>query len=159
MNIRKNQIKIIKKHFKQKNMYLDYKSTFLNKQMRFILTKINLIFTNDLNVVIKEKEENIFKNSSNKDVWIEIINNLKTSWNINFINVDWNSFAIFLFYTYHYSEFYFRKSKLKNLYTQENFTEINKVKIQMYNNWIKSMYETEVLDFNKYIIKVLELVK
>lgn len=161
-NIKREQIKKVKKNLKQNNNWKEYKKVFINKQMRFLLTKINIIFSNNENKqnLIIDEEFFIMSNAIDKNAWVSIINKLSKKWKEEFHNINWESFALFLFYTYHYSEYYYKKSLLDNLYKKANdFNEINDLKIAHYNKWIKSMYQLKTKNFNEYIIEIIRIIK
>ena len=156
----KSQIREVKKTLKKNHKYQEYKKIFIHPQMRFLLTKINFIFNDNAN--FKETidlELFLLNNFNNPQNWIDAIINLSQKWNPKWNKINWKSFGLFLYYIYHYSLYYCKKTVVSKIYTQDNFIELNHQKIYYYNQWIKSMYKSYILDFNQYVIAVLRLVK
>lgn len=156
----KSQIKEVKKTLKKEGKYQTYKNVFIHQQMRFLLTKINFIFNDNPNFnEIIDLELFLLNNFNNPQKWIDIMINLSQKWNHKWSQINWKSFALFLYFIYHYSLYYCKKTVVSKIYTQDNFIELNHQKIYYYNQWIKSMYKSYILDFNQYVIAVLRLVK
>lgn len=156
----KLQIQKVKNHLKQNGSYQDYKNIFAHKQMQFLLTKINHIFNDQPQASdTLDLEINLIKTFNNPNGWIEAINQLSFKWNEKWHQINWSSFGHFLYYIYHYSLYYVKKTTVEKIYTQANFIELNDQKIFYYNQWIKSMYDSHITDFNQYVIAVLRLVK
>lgn len=151
----------VKKKLKKNKQYSLYKKTFKNKQMRFLLTKLDSIFSSssDPNALYSMELE-IMNGFEDENAWKSTIINLSSNWLVEYSNIDWMSFGSFLFYIYHYSEFYIRKSKIKNnLYKINDFVEVDDQKRKHYNEWLRTMYESNNDKFNNYIIRLLEIIK
>lgn len=159
--MQKKIVKQIKTLFKKENQLKKYKKIFSNKQMQFFLSKLDFIFNKDQSDInyLFEIEKRLMNNFWLEQEWINIILNLSNKWLDEFSSIDWKSFAKYIFYIYNYSEFYNKKSQLNNLYSIDNFVEINDVKKNHYDKWIESLYNLKNNDFNKYVISVLRLVK
>lgn len=153
----KKQKKIIKKMLKKDNVWSVYKKTFKHKKMRLILTSINEVFEGDISTYEIEKQLISFK--SDIKFWENTLSSLSKNFKKYSKNIKWNELGKFLFYTYHQSEYYIKKSTLENIYNQENFIEINNTKKQCYDSWLKSLYLNGDSNFNVYVIKFLRLIK
>ena len=157
----KKMIKISKKQLKNSKQYNKYKKFYKTKSFRFPLIKIYAIFANNQkfldNVIFQEIS--LIKEVENIQMWQKALENISQYFDQKFKSLNWNDFGQFLFYTYNISEFYNKKSLIKNIYTYENFNELNQAKANHYNRWLKSLYQLEMIDFNQYVIDVLKVVK
>lgn len=152
----KKQSKQIKKILKREKKIREYKKTFKNKKMRFIVTSINEIFEG--NTSTYEWENKLITCANDIYFWEHVLREIGKQLIYN-NDVKWNELGKFLFYTYHQSEYYIKKSKLNNIYNQSNFIQINNLKKECYDAWIKSLYLNADYNFNKYVIKFLRLIK
>ncbi|MCK5867559.1 MAG: hypothetical protein KAG14_04100 [Mycoplasmataceae bacterium] len=150
-----NQLKQIKNNLKQKKVLKNYNSTFKHKQMRFLLTKLSLIFIDKIDEeIFTELEIKLHQNEKSSKMFIESIDILKKQTKYK---ADWNSFSKFLWYVYQTSTYYNdSKKNIKNVYTNK-IIKTNEIRRNLYNTWMESMAEYD-LDFNEKIIKVSRLV-
>ena len=42
--------------------------------------------------------------------------------------------------------------------SEENYIELNSIKREKFSEWLESFYDLKYLDFNSYVIKVLEVI-
>lgn len=148
----------VKQEIKNINAYPNYKNTFLVKKMFFILTKINEIF--DSKIAIKELVDSEIAISNNIDdieVWAKEFEKCGRLFKDPFNDCDWYSFGKFIFYCWNQQKYFKHKFRKKSIYTQENFNQINNEKTAAYNKWISSILNSNDINFNIYIRKVLKL--
>ncbi|MGL5438256.1 MAG: hypothetical protein ACRDA7_00790 [Metamycoplasmataceae bacterium] len=146
------EIKNFKKKLKKINKYKEYKEIFKNKKYRFIFFVYGDIFELRNSKVLESLESSLFTNTTKEhfeEKFIEFGNNLDE----RFINLNWKEFGSFVYYTFNYSNFYFEKKT--NLFTKENYIELNKIKKQHYYNWLDSFYNQKNINFNNYVLKVI----
>ena len=151
-----NKFKVIKKNLKQNNDYKEYKKLFKNKQTKFLCTKISIIFESS----ISEQDLTIFETTLLKtptqDNFVFSINELSKYFGENFVDLKWDSFGVYLWYTFQTSLFYNKKRKIPCEYTLENFIILNNIKRKNFSQWLESFYDLKNINFNQYVIKVLK---
>lgn len=148
-----NKIKLI---LKNNNKYNEYKLLFKNKQIRFLFSKISIIFESSVSNDDLANLELSLLNNPTKDNFIISIEKLSKTFNEKFIDLSWKNLGVSLWYTFQTSLFYNKKRKIPCEYTTENFISLNNIKRNNYSKWLKSFYDTKNIDFNKYVIEVLE---
>lgn len=151
----KSEVKKVKKKLKKIHKFKEYKQMFENIQMQFIFTKLSIIFESKVPMVNLIEIELSILNEPTQENFIKSMHKLSKFFEDNFKNLDWRSFAIFIWYSFQTSLFYNKKRKIPCEYTYENFISLNKIKRNNFTNWLKSFYESDNLDFNKYVIDVL----
>ncbi|MGL5591839.1 MAG: hypothetical protein ACRDCJ_00585 [Metamycoplasmataceae bacterium] len=140
------------------NKFKEYKSIFLNKQTRFLLSKMAIIFESKLSNEDLCVIEVSFMNDPTRDNLINLMLELSKTFDDKFINLKWNKFGICLWYVFQMSIFYYKRKKIPCEYTIENYVTLNNIKRNNFSKWLKSFYDSGYIDFNKYVIKVLEII-
>ncbi|MGL4184080.1 MAG: hypothetical protein ACRCRP_03035 [Metamycoplasmataceae bacterium] len=147
-----SEIKNFKKKLKNIGRYKEYKKIFKNKKYRFIFFVYGDIFELTNSKIIESLEFSFLENTSKEhfeEKFIEFGNNLDD----RFKNLEWKEFGSFIYYTFHYSNFYFEKKV--NIFTKNNYIQLNKIKKQHYYNWLDSFYRQKNINFNNYVLKVI----
>ncbi|MCU4117309.1 hypothetical protein N8G13_02435 [Mycoplasma zalophi] len=139
---------------------LKYISRFKHKQMQFLVSKIFLLFESSLslNELIKIEYELLEKNFL-KDMYVDIFMDNKSTFNEQFINCKWESFAKFLYYIFQTSTyFYDKKHKVPNIFIIGGETTMNEEKRRLFNEFSESL-EKASSNFNFYVKQILKWVK
>ncbi|MGL5308700.1 MAG: hypothetical protein ACRC9F_01480 [Metamycoplasmataceae bacterium] len=152
------KINNIKSNMVRRDKYKEYKSIFKNKQTRFLLSKMAIIFESWMSDEDLSEIELSFMNNPTQDHLINTIDEISKTFNEKFINLEWKKFGICLWYVFQMSIFYNKRRKIPCEYTVDNFVSLNNIKRYNFAKWLKSLYESENIDFNKYVIKVLEII-
>ncbi|MGL5205423.1 MAG: hypothetical protein ACRC7B_00715 [Metamycoplasmataceae bacterium] len=152
------KINKIKDLLVQNNKYKEYKSIFQNKQTRFLLSKMSIIFESKLSIEDLLKIEILLMEEPTKDNLVNLMLELSKTFDDKFIELEWNEFAICLWYVFQMSIFYNKRKIIPCEYTIENYVSLNNIKRKNFAKWLKSFYDTGYIDFNKYVIKVLEII-
>ena len=159
MSSRSKPPKVTLIYFKQQHLYRPYRRVFCHRQTRFLLTKINRIFAAEFTPEATfELEVQLMRHATDPHSWAQALVVLSQQWPPQWAVINWAALGIFLFYIYHYPQYYCRHPGPR-LYTQTNFLQLNIQKMHYYNQWIKSMYEAPIHNFNHYVIALLRLIK
>lgn len=147
------KLKMVKNLF-EKNDLNKYKNKFKNKQIRFVFSKIALIFNPDIDVkTLFKGEQIIFLGDKNENMFIKAFQILKTKTNNN---IDWNAFGKLMWYSFQTSS-YWKDSKkgIENIFTKNNYVQKNEEKRDWYYKWLKSLPK----DLENYNLKILKTLK
>lgn len=149
-------LKIVKKILKQKKIWKLYKQKFRHDQMRFLTSKILLIFNDTISPkILVENEILLLKSIKDEKMFVsvfETFNNLAKN------NYNWQAFGLFIWYVYQTSTFYYdQKHKIKNVYDEFNYLQRNNQKRQFYYQWLESI-DPGTKNYNYLIKKVLKQV-
>lgn len=148
------KINEVKKLFSKFEMD-EYKKRFSHKQMRFVCSKIVLlfkdhVFANELEAI----EKSLLEKELNKDLFKEaftMIDKLVDN------GADWASLGQYMWYAYQTSRFFKDiKRKDKNIYTKANSVKLNELRRQLYGKWMHSLNKEDVR-FNEKIMAVAKL--
>lgn len=150
------KINNIKTYLKNNDKYKEYKLLFKNKQIRFLFSKISIIFESTISNENLGKIEMALLNNPTKDNFVILIGELSKTFDKKFVNLRWANLGISLWYAFQMSLYYNKKRKVPCEYTIDNFVTLNNIKRANFSKWLKSFYETKNIDFNQYVIKVLE---
>lgn len=153
-----SKIKRVKKDIKKNKNYKLYKSIFKNKQIRFYLTKLSIIFNSSLSIGELSKLENSLLNKQTQVVFVDSLLNLSKTFDSKFCNLNWDSLGVVFWYSFQTSLYYNKKRKAECIFTEENYIELNSIKREKFSEWLESFYDLKYLDFNSYVIKVLEVI-
>ncbi|MDK2819963.1 MAG: hypothetical protein KFW07_03940 [Mycoplasmataceae bacterium] len=149
------KVKKVKKSLKKVNKFKEYKKIYKNVQMQFIFTKLSIIFESKISIENLVKIELSLLNDPTQANFVKSMKELSQSFIDDFKNLEWNNFAIFIWYSFQTSLFYNKRRKVPCEYTYENFIALNKIKRINFTTWLKSFYDSDNVDFNKYVINVL----
>ncbi|MGL5617686.1 MAG: hypothetical protein ACRCWU_01370 [Metamycoplasmataceae bacterium] len=152
------KINNIKAILVKSNKYKEYKSIFQNKQTRFLLSKMAIIFESKSEIEYLVKMELLLMTKPTKENLINLMFELSKTFNEKFVNLKWKKFSICLWYVFQMSIFYNKRKKLPCEYTIENYVSLNNIKRNNFAKWLKSFYDSGYIDFNKYVVKVLEII-
>ncbi|MGL6124924.1 MAG: hypothetical protein ACRC1F_00330 [Metamycoplasmataceae bacterium] len=152
------KINSVKSILSSKNKYSEHKTLFKNKQIRFLFSKMSIIFESNISSQdLAQIELSILENPTQKN-FIDSIKKLSKTFDNKFINLKWKEFGICLWYVFQSTLFFNKKSKIPCEYTRENFISLNNIKRTNFSIWLKSLYDTENVDFNSYVLRVLEII-
>ncbi len=135
------ELKQIKNKF-DNDTWKEYKNKFKHKSMRFIISYIILLYAPSIpiNDLVTIERQLISKNKNIKmfdDAFIEVKKITKKDFN-------WESLSKFMWYAYQTSTYYKDiKKGISNIYTLDNFIEINAIKIKLFSEWLTSIPVTE----------------
>lgn len=152
------KLKEIKKQLIAQDKWLSYKDKYKHPQMKFVFSKVALIFNADLTVEeLMPFELEMLKASKEKkeEMFIPIFKKLR---NITNVKADWKAFGQFMWYAFQTST-YWKDSKkgIANIYTKRNLITVNQVKRDLFNDWLHSIdHKTE--NYNELIIETLKKV-
>lgn len=146
-----NEVKKLFDKFEMK----EYDKRFSHKQMKFVCSKIALVFNEKIliedlyaiekSVLEAKLDSDLFKDAFNKID--KLVNN----------GADWASLGKYMWFVYHTSIFYKSKNKvLQNIYTKENSVELNEIRRDLYAKWMHSL-DKEDIKFNENIMAVARL--
>lgn len=151
----KKNISELKKFLKQNGYWSNYKELYKHRQMKFVASKIALIFDRSLSInelvelelkmmdVKINKGENMFKN---------VFGNFEK---LVVVKGDWASFSKMMFYIYQTSTYWRdKKNNVENVFTGDNYVEINAIKRNYYYQWLNSL-DLKLRDYNILIIEVM----
>ncbi|WP_156768858.1 hypothetical protein [[Mycoplasma] mobile] len=124
--------------------------------MRFLLSKIALIFNEKANVeYLINLEINLIKKEKQFHLFDEFVEYIGKNAEWNFKDANWIYLSKFLFYIYQISSFYYdEKYKIKNIYTKENFTELNSKKRDELTNFVNDLKKLNP-NFNLWYKQIL----
>ena len=135
------ELKQIKNKF-DNDTWKEYKNKFKHKSMRFIISYIILLYRPSMPIddLVTIEKQLISKNKNIKmfdDAFIEVKKITKKDFN-------WESLSKFMWYAYQTSTYYKDiKKGITNIYTLDNFIEINAIKIKLFSEWLTSVPVTE----------------
>jgi len=135
------ELKQIKNKF-DNDTWREYKNKFKHKSMRFIISYIILLYRPSMPIddLVTIEKQLISKNKNIKmfdDAFIEVKKITKKDFN-------WESLSKFMWYAYQTSTYYKDiKKGITNIYTLDNFIEINAIKIKLFSEWLTSIPVTE----------------
>lgn len=153
------RLKAIKQLLKQNNQWREYRKKYAHRQMRLIFSKIALIYNPELSVQqLYQKEVEMLKAQKNdgekmfKEVFKDFGDLSRRP------KVNWGEFAIYMWYVFQTSTYWKDKSRRRpNTFNTRNYIEINQIKRQHYDKWIKSI-DLSIPGANDRIIKVQKAV-
>ena len=143
------KINHIREIIKKQGQYNFYKKSFKKRQVRFLVSKICLIFTNMPLTRLAEIEMNLARDPS-LQTFSEAFSHIN-------IKAEWNSFGSFIYFIYKTSTYQEdQKNNVENVFISDPI-KANSQKRIYYNKWLRS------LDFTKYetnfkVRKILKLV-
>jgi len=146
------ELKQLKNKLKQDNLWSIYKKKFNDKSMRLILSYIILIYKPSTSIdEMIEIEKELITKKNDESMFNSVFIKVKEITNKNF---DWESFGKFMWYVYQTSTYYKDiKKNVKNIYTTENFIQINKIKTNLFFKWLQSIpVNEEKYNFNIRLI-------
>lgn len=152
------KINNIKHILKKNNKYNEYKLLFKNKQIRFLFSKISIIFESTISSENLSKIELSLLKNPTKDNFISSIEKLSKTFDEKFVNLKWRKLGVTLWYVFQTSLFYNKRRRIPCEYTVKNFVSLNNIKRMNFSKWLKSFYDTQNIDFNKYVLQVLEII-
>ncbi len=151
---KRKTINSIKKYLKKDSNLKKYKKIFKNKQMRFLFTKISVIFDSSISQKHLANIELSLLYNPTKENFILLLERLAKTFDNKFHKLKWESLAICFWYTFQNSLFY--NKKVNSEYTFDNFVTLNNIKRNAFSQWLKSFYNLKNIDFNNYVVQVLE---
>ena len=146
------ELKQLKNKLKQDNLWSIYKKKFNDKSMRLILSYIILIYKPSTSIdEMIEIEKELITKKNDESMFNSVFIKVKEITNKNF---DWESFGKFMWYVYQTSTYYKDiKKNVENIYTTENFIQINKIKTNLFFKWLQSIpVNEEKYNFNIRLI-------
>lgn len=153
------RLKATKKLLKQNKQWDAYKKKFTHKQMRLAISKIALIFNNELtSEVLYKKEEQMLKAAKDKkeNMFLEVFADFNKLTKTEKIN--WSEFAKYFWYVYQTSTYYKDKARGRaNVFNKKNYVEMNQAKRKHYNEWIMSI-DLSIDGINEKVILVQKAV-
>ncbi len=157
MKIKKYKtINSIKKYLKKDNNLKKYKKLFKNKQIRFLFTKISVIFDSSISQKHLANIELSLLYNPTKENFVLLLERLSKTFDNKFHKLKWESLAVCFWYAFQNSLFYNKNKKIDCEYTFDNFIELNNIKRDAFSKWLKSFYNLKNIDFNNYVVQVLE---
>ena len=153
---KRKTINSIKKYLKKDSNLKKYKKIFKNKQMRFLFTKISVIFDSSISQKHLANIELSLLYNPTKENFILLLERLSKTFDNKFHKLKWESLAICFWYTFQNSLFY--NKKVNSEYTFDNFVTLNNIKRSAFSQWLKSFYNLKNIDFNNYVVQVLEII-
>lgn len=148
------KINEVKKLFNKFEMD-EYKKRFSHRQMRFVCSKIVLlfkdnVFANELEAI----EKSLLKEKVDRDLFkeaFEMIDKIIDN------GADWASLGQYMWYAYQTSRFFKdAKNKNENVYTKANSVKLNELRRQLYGKWMHSLNKEDAR-FNNKIMAVAKL--
>ena len=153
---KRKTISSVKKYLKKGGNLKKYKKLFKNKQIRFLFTKISIIFESTIsNEQLSNIEISLYYNPTESH-FVESLKRLSKTFDNKFLKLKWDKLGVCLWYAFQTSLFYNKAREVECEYTLENFITLNNIKRESFSQWLKSFYDTKNIDFNNYVIKVLE---
>lgn len=148
-------LKQIKSNLKEQKKLKEYDRVFKHKQMKFLVTKIALVFSDDINIdKFTKLEIKLSESKKGPDMFSESIKTLEEETKYK---ADWKSFANFLWFIYQTSTYYRDLKKgMENVYV-DNIIKINEKRRNIYNTWMESLAKDDS-QFNHKITQVSKLV-
>lgn len=148
----KKEIRHIKKSFKKNGLYREYTNIFQHKQLKFLSSKIILIFNQKVELEkLISLETELLKKEKNEKMFNDVCSRFAELSNKK---ADWTSFSEFLYLVYQTSTYWKDTKKgIPNIYNMNNYNELNLKKRQLFNKWFKSM-DIDI-NFNEKLIEVL----
>ena len=157
LKLLKNKLRLI---FQQQQQYQAYCQVFAHRQMQFLLSQISWFFAKHIPLADLAKWEWVLSRQANEmQSWAQILEQMSQSWPLQWRQINWSALGHFLFYVYQHSLYDLKTTRHQSLYNQDNFVSLNDQKMVHYNEWIRSMYESQIFDFNDYVQAILKLVK
>ena len=132
------KLKQIKNKLKDDNLWIEYKNKFKHKSMRLIVSYIILKYKPTASIEeLVNIEKKLIKVKKGKGMFCDSFIEVKEITSLDF---NWESFGNFMWYVYQTSTYYKdAKKNKKNIYTLENFIEINKIKTKLFFQWLSSI--------------------
>ena len=132
------KLKQVSKELKKVKGLKDYNNMFKHKQMKFACSKTLLIFNPKVKLkTLVSLEYTLLKEKKNKKMFL---NNMQVLSKNTEGNIDWKAFGEFLWYLYQTSTYYKDiKNNVKNIYSEDNFIELNSKKRDAYQKWMDSL--------------------
>lgn len=148
-------LKQVKHQLKTNNLLKEYNLKFAHKQMKFLCSKIAIIFKEDIDVdTLYSLETSVLKSKLNKDIYAEAMNILKNKISKK---VDWKSLGAYLWFQLQTSTYYKdAKNKIKNTYNESNYIKLNSDKRDAWQDFIDSL-ENNYTHFNLLVIAILKV--
>ncbi|MGX9358419.1 hypothetical protein ACWXVL_01350 [Mycoplasma sp. 128] len=139
---------------------LKYRQRFRNKQMRFLISKILILFDTNYSInKLAEVEIELMNSNFQKNMFLTILLNHVNSIDEKFQSCDWKSFGKFLYYIFKTSTYYYDvKHQVPNIFEIHGITSSNARKRDLFNDFCMSL-EKVIPDFNYYVRLILKWVK
>ncbi len=150
------KLKQIKKQIKSEGEWKKYKNVFRHKQMRLIFSEVALLLNPEINLkFLMDCEISLLSFEKGPKMFVETFKTLNDR--VTF-KCDWEMFAHFLWFVYQTSTYWKdTKKKKTNIFTKDNYLEVNQQKRDCYQKWIDSI-DKENKMFNTYIIEMSRMV-
>lgn len=162
----KKPINSFKKLLRINKQNKQYKKFYINKQLRYLVLKLSILFESNLNVeIIHKMELEIINNTlTNETMYHQTIQTiLKNSKIKNFSKLKYQNLSYFIFYIFQTSRFFYdKKHQIENIYlinySEENLIKLNRIKRSYYYQFLEDIKKHNV-NYNFYIIQILKWVK
>ena len=150
------QLKQVKNKFTEQDVYNEYAFKYKHKQMKFITSKIVLIYNPKVSVDELIKLETLMlKADKGKDMFDEPFKMVEKLTNTV---ADWKSFSKFMWYVYQTSTFFKDEKKgIKNIFNNENTIKLNEIRRGFFHKWLHSFPENQK-NYNENVMQVSNLV-
>lgn len=151
-----NKLSQIKKQIKKEKLWKAYKARFEHKQMKLLFSKIALLLDGEINLkFLHDQELKLVDAEISNEMFIDIFKSFEDK--IDFKS-NWELFGKFIWFVFQTST-YWKDSKAgkHNIFTPENHFELNQIKRDLYQQWIKSI-DKKNKDFNTKVIAISKLV-
>ncbi|UVD81946.1 hypothetical protein NV226_01410 [Mycoplasma iguanae] len=155
-------IKVVKTELKKNNLYNEYKLTFKNRQIRFVLTKLIILFDLEIQVKqISELESYLINKNNSKMFLLPLQELFAMQKNHPLKKIDAKNLANFLFYIYQTSRFYYdKKTGQKNIFINKNVEIVHRKNTEKRNYYHAFARQLEEIypDYNFYLRQILKWV-
>ena len=135
-----------------------YQDNYEHKQMKFIFSKVALIFNKDLtaDVLFEYEQKMAHIDKTKKELtFVDIFKKMKT---LTSVKADWEAFGKFMWYVYQTSTYWKDDARnIPNVYTKRNYITINQIKRDLFNDWLHSI-DHHVENYNYLIVNTLKKV-
>lgn len=152
------KLKEIKKELIAQNKWQSYKAKYKHPQMKFIFSKIALIFNPDLSskALVSFEIEMIETNKDKKEeMFVNVFKKMKTLTNVK---ANWNAFGKFMWFVFQTSTYWQdTKKNINNVYTKRNYITVNQTKRDLFNEWLHSI-DPHTQNYNDLIVETLKKV-
>ncbi|QJG67155.1 hypothetical protein [Mycoplasma phocoenae] len=139
---------------------LKYNSRFKDKQVRFLISKILILFDTNYSIEqLVELEISLMQSAFVSSMYVDKLLLSVDSLCKKYQSCNWKALGKFLYLIFKTSTYYFdKKHKVPNIFIIHGEIEINEKKREALNDFAISLEAVET-DFNFYIRKILKWVK
>lgn len=158
VNMQNKKYKILLKLIKKDNNYKQYKHCLKHPVVRFTFSYIVSFFeqkrfTDKQIQSILNFEYELIHNSS-KSNFKKIFSNIPKFIPVKYSKVHWEEFGIYFYYMWQTSRFYYdKKKKIPNIYIDNDYIAINRLKRTAYYKWLDSLKKQD-LHFNTIVLYI-----